>query len=319
MLDYLIIKPGSLGDVIHSLPVAAAIKAARPEASLGWVIDDRWAPLLKGNPDIDKVAVFPRTQFRGLFGGLKSLPWLAGLKEMQAEQCLDLQGLLRSGIMTRMSRSKKIQGLSDAREGASLFYTSVTSINAAAHAVDRYLAILSPLGFKRPETLSFPLPEGEFPKGTPSEPFIVLHPYSRGEGKSLSSDVIRAFCEACAPTRVVLAGIGQSPVNLPANVSDLTGKTCLTEMVCLLRRATFVVSVDSGPMHIAAAVNRNLLSIHTWSDPRQVGPYAPEAWIWQGGSLRRQEIHASELPQPQTPSMQNAAEMAKHVISHLGS
>lgn len=319
MLDYLIIKPGSLGDVIHSLPVAAAIKAARPEASLGWVIDDRWAPLLKGNPDIDKVAVFPRTQFRGLFGGLKSLPWLAGLKGIQAEQCLDLQGLLRSGIMARMSRSKKILGLSDAREGASLFYTSVIPINAKAHAVDRYLAILAPLGVKQPKTPVFPLPEGEFPKGTPSEPFIVLHPYSRGEGKSLTSEAIRAFCEACSPTRVVLAGIGQSPQNLPANVTDLTGKTSLTEMVCLLRRAAFVVSVDSGPMHIAAAVNRNLLSIHTWSDPRQVGPYSPEAWIWQGGDIRRQDIHARELPEPQTPSVPDAEEMAKHALSRLGS
>jgi len=317
MLDYLIIKPGSLGDVIHSLPVAAAIKRAHPDSTLGWIVDDRWAPLLESNPHIDRTAVFPRTRFRGLLGGPKSLPWLLGLNAMQAHECLDLQGLLRSAIMAKMSRSQKVRGLSDAREGAPLFYNSTTKINARAHAVDRYLAILNTLGISRPENLEFPLPDSPLPVGTPASPFIVLHPYSRGEGKSLSSEAIRAFCEVCLPVSVVLAGVGTSPENLPANVTDLTGKTSLAEMVSLLRKAAFVVSVDSGPMHIAAAVNPNLLSVHTWSDPRHVGPYSPEAWIWQGGTIRHQDLEAKEMPAAKSPSVKDATEMAKHVLSCL--
>ena len=63
-------------------------------------------------------------------------------------------------------------------------------------------------------------------------------------------------------------------------------------MIWLLRAADFVVSVDSGPMHIAAAVGAKMLSIHTWSDPRLVGPFSDDAWIWQGGQIRRQQIGA---------------------------
>jgi ADP-heptose:LPS heptosyltransferase len=73
----------------------------------------------------------------------------------------------------------------------------------------------------------------------------------------------------------------------PENCVDLTNQTSLLQLIRLIRVARFVVSVDSGPMHIAAAVNDRLLSIHTWTDPLRVGPYKPEAWIWKNGQLLR--------------------------------
>jgi ADP-heptose:LPS heptosyltransferase len=80
-------------------------------------------------------------------------------------------------------------------------------------------------------------------------------------------------------------------------VVDLLGKTNLLELISLLRGAKFVVSVDSGPMHLAAALEVPLLSIHTWSDPRLVGPYSETAWIWQGGEIRRQNLADAPLPE----------------------
>jgi ADP-heptose:LPS heptosyltransferase len=80
-------------------------------------------------------------------------------------------------------------------------------------------------------------------------------------------------------------------------VVDLLGKTNLLELIGLLRGAKFVVSVDSGPMHLAAALDVPLLSIHTWSDPRLVGPYSEAAWIWQGGGIRRQNLDAPPMPE----------------------
>jgi ADP-heptose:LPS heptosyltransferase len=82
---------------------------------------------------------------------------------------------------------------------------------------------------------------------------------------------------------------------LPASTIDLLNQTTIREMIWLLRAADFVVSVDSGPMHIAAAVDAKMLSIHTWSDPRLVGPFCDDAWIWQGGQIRRQQIGAHSL------------------------
>ena len=78
---------------------------------------------------------------------------------------------------------------------------------------------------------------------------------------------------------------------------DLLGKTSLPELLGLLRGAEFVLSVDSGPMHLAAALDVPLLSIHTWSNPRLVGPYSEKAWIWQGGEIRRQNLAAAPLPE----------------------
>ena len=118
-------------------------------------------------------------------------------------------------------------------------------------------------------------------------PFILLHPFSRGQGKSLSNSVIEEFCRTFAPTRIVVVGRSARKINPPENCVELTNQTSLLQLVRLIRVARFIISVDSGPMHIAAAVTDRLLSIHTWTDPKRVGPYNPDAWIWKNGELTR--------------------------------
>lgn len=290
----LLIKPGSLGDVVHALPVAAALRSAWPQSRLAWVIDPRWQPVLDGNPAVAECIPFPREKFRGLSGFASGLKWMAGLRNRRPDLAIDLQCLLRSALIARAARGRRILGLSDAREGASLLYHESVSVTNDQHAVDRYLAVLPKLGLEIPSQPEFPLPEGE-PIDTP-ENFTLLHPYARGEGKSLDEFAIRFLCEHIAGP-VVLAGMGQAPAPLPSRVLDLTGHTTLPQLIYLLRRARNVVSVDSGPMHLAAAVGARLLSIHTWSDPRLVGPCSENAWIWQGGSLRKQNLQEPPLPE----------------------
>ncbi len=94
-----------------------------------------------------------------------------------------------------------------------------------------------------------------------------------------------ALCRAVAPLRVVIAGRTESALEPIPNAIDLLNRTTIPELIWLIRRAAFVVSVDSGPMHIASALTGNLLGIHTWSDPRLVGPYNPEAWVWKNGAI----------------------------------
>src|SRR5262249_10864805 len=115
-------------------------------------------------------------------------------------------------------------------------------------------------------------------------PFILLHPYARGGSKSLSTGVIEEICRAFAPTRVVVVGRSTKTIKAPENCVDLTNQTTLLQLIRLIRVASFIISVDSGPMHIAAAVTDRMLSIHTWTDPRRVGPYNPDAWIWKHGT-----------------------------------
>jgi hypothetical protein len=147
-------------------------------------------------------------------------------------------------------------------------------------------------GFDGLDGLSNPMaklvPTGDpVPRFDESVPFVLLHPFARGQRKSLSDLVIDEFCRVLSPSRVVLVGLSNRTFPVRENCVSLINQTTLLQLIWLIRAARFTVSVDSGPMHIASALSERLVSIHTWSDPRRVGPYNPDAWIWKGGDLLR--------------------------------
>jgi ADP-heptose:LPS heptosyltransferase len=292
--DILVIKPSSLGDIVHTLPAVAVLKQHWPASRLHWIANTEWLPLLEGNQYVDDAIEFPRRHFRGVGGALKIAPWARRLRQrVHPDLVLDFQGLLRSALMAKLCRGEKtrVLGLADAREGARFFYDQTADTSGTLHAVDRYLALASlatGAGAPPAAALEWPLPPGTPVAGVGAEPFILLHPFSRGAGKSLSEADVLAFCRAAAPHCVVIAG--RAGLKLPAipHATDLLDHTTLHELIWLIRRAAFIVSVDSGPMHIAAAVTPNLVSIHTWSDPRKVGPYRDGAWVLQESVLTQQ-------------------------------
>ena len=273
---------------MHTLPAVAAVRDAHPRAEITWVINSEWATLLRGNPDINHVHIFPRGELTGLNAPRRLLPWLKKTRTLRPDVALDFQGLLRSALIGRVSGAREFWGMSDGREGSRLLYHRVAKVDRRAHAVERYLKLAEALGAPVKEPIRFPLPTGdELPRFDPYPPFIVLHPFARGAWKSLSNDVIDEFCRALAPTRVVLVGKTTRRLNPPDNCVNLANQTTLLQLIWLIRTAQFTISVDSGPMHIAAAISPRLVSIHTWSDPRRVGPYEPDAWIWRRGELMR--------------------------------
>lgn len=285
----LVVKPSSLGDVVHTLPAVALIKRRWPAARLRWLINAEWAPLLDENPSVDELLIFPRREFRGVRGWVKILPWALSLRRAaRSDVVLDFQGLLRSALLARLCRRNETIGLSDAREGARFFYDTTVDVSRQAHAVDRYVALAGALDIEEGDVLEWPLPRGTAPAGFSADPaFVLLHPFARGASKSLGAREVRMLCRELAPARAVI--VGQSDVVLEPleNVVVLLNRTSLSELIWLIRRATFVVSVDSGPMHIAAALTSRLVAIHTWSDPGKVGPYRADAWVCQGGILSR--------------------------------
>jgi ADP-heptose:LPS heptosyltransferase len=289
----LVIKPSSLGDIVHTLPAVAAVRDANPDAEITWVINPEWAPLLRGNPDVDHVHIFPRGQFRGWRAPTTLLPWLRQTRKLRPDAALDFQGLLRSALIARWSGASRSFGMSDAREGSRFFYDSVAPVDRKAHAVERYLKLAETFGAAVRRPLRFSLPTGDpLPRFDDHPAFVLLHPFARGGGKSLSSESIERFCVSLAPVRVVLVGTTMRRIPQAENCIDVTNQTTLLQLMWLIRRARWVVSVDSGPMHIAAAVTPRLVSIHTWTDPRRVGPYDADAWVWKNGDI----IRAGELP-----------------------
>jgi heptosyltransferase-1 len=291
----LIIKPSSLGDVVHTLPAAALIHDAYPKAAITWVINPEWAPLLRGNRSIDHVHIFPRGDLRGFGMSKHLLPWLRQTGSLQPDAALDFQGLLRSALIGRKSHPRDFYGMSDAREGARWFYDHIAPVDRNAHAVERYLGLAETFGAAIRHPLRFPLPTGDpIPRFDEDEPFVLLHPFARGRRKSLSDLVVEEFCHALAPHRVVLAGLTKREMPVPDNCVNLLNHTTVLQLIWLIRRTRFTVSVDSGPMHIASAITDRLVSIHTWSDPRKVGPYNSHAWVWKNGELLR----VCDLPPP---------------------
>lgn len=273
---------------MHTLPAVALVRDAHPEAEITWVINPEFAPLLRGSPDVNHIHIFPRGEFRGLGAPGSLMPWLKITKKLQPDLALDFQGLLRSALIARVSGAKQIYGMSDAREGARWFYHRAAKVNRRDHAVERYLKLAECAGATIGDQLRCPFPTGDkLPRFDEYPPFILLHPFARGDGKSLSNAVIEELCHAFKPTRVVVVGQSDRKIDIAENCVELTNQTSLLQLIRLIRVARFIISVDSGPMHIAAAVTDRLLSIHTWTDPRRVGPYNPDAWVWKNAKLLR--------------------------------
>ena len=139
----LVLKPSSFGDIIHTLPAVARLKACWPASKITWLVNPEWVPLVHGSAIVDQVLIFPRKEFRGWDGILSFRRWL---RERIAGLCpdlaLDFQGLLRTGFIGRIAGAGKFAGMSDARECARWFYDKVVPVPAGTpHSVERYLAL----------------------------------------------------------------------------------------------------------------------------------------------------------------------------------
>lgn len=319
----LIVKPSSLGDIVHTLPAVHAIHQAWPHLNLRWVANTEWTPLLQGTAWLDEVIPFPRKTFRGPTSIFKAARWARQMlpAKLQPEIVLDFQGLFRSAMLSRASGSRPIIGLSDSREGARFLHDHIIPVDAAAHAVDRYLALPRAFGIDvKTDTLSFPLAPGQSPQGWPQrDDLIVIHPWSRGVGKSLSNEALQTLCDSLSPHPVVLVGMSDDQARpTGAHITDFSHRTTLGELIWALRRARWVISVDSGPMHIAAAVNDRTLGLHTWSDPRKVGPYNPRAWVWKAGRIaHRPDFTPTESTTEAAITPAAARQIGEFVLSHF--
>jgi heptosyltransferase-1 len=290
----LLVKPSSLGDIVHTLPALRFVKQSFPTSKIYWVANSEWSPLLEGNPDLEGVIRFPRRSFRGMRGVIRFWQWCRELGKLRPDLVLDFQGLLRSALISHSAHGQVVLGMADAREGAKLFYRKAAQVTPAQHAVLRYLALASLAGADVSGEIEFRLPEGRpIPNFELPNQFVVLHPFSRGIGKSLGEAEVYRLTAAMAPIPVIIVGQADSPVSFARNAASLVNVTDLEQLIWLLRKAAFVIGVDSGPMHLAAAVSREILSIHFWSDPREVGPFRGDVWIWQNHHIIRKD----ELPQ----------------------
>jgi heptosyltransferase I len=314
----LVVKPSSLGDIVHTLPAVHYLKATFRDTKISWIANTEWVPLLEENADLETVIPFPRREFRGPFGILNLVGWSRRLAGLKPDLVLDFQGLFRSAWISRSAKGKAIFGLSDAREGSRFCYDRLAPVVPSQHSVDRYVTLARLAGADTSGPIQFPLPRGRAIRSFElPERFVVLHPFARGSGKSLSSGEILEFTHLLFPIPVIVVGQSRVQFATDRNSVSLVNKTGLLELIWLLRHSAFIVSVDSGPMHVGAAITSELLSIHTWSDPKLVGPYNPNAWIWKDHrvlQVRSHRMGESGKPSEKRPDI---AQIANFVLGRL--
>lgn len=301
----LLIKPSALGDITHALPVLSALRRRFPAAHLSWLVNRAYAPLLEGHPDLDAVVPFDRGA--GWRSGLR----LCGtLRRANYDLVIDLQGLLRSGVLARATRAPRRVGLAGAREGARWFYTDVVAEpgRLAMHAVDRCWRVAEALGAgDLPKTFRLPLDPAaaawvderlrELPR-----PWLALSAGSRWPTKRWPPE---HFAELAARaqaefggTVVFLGTSDEAPLNAAVRAGlsgaslDLTGQTTLPQLAALLARADGVLANDTGPLHLAVALGRPVAAPYTCTKAALTGPYrqahhVAETRVWCAGSYRR--------------------------------
>lgn len=282
----LIVKPSSLGDVVHSLPFLNALKERFPKAVVHWVIAKGLEDLLIGHPMIDRIWIINKDAWKKLSHIRSSLHelrvFLKSLKEEHYDIAVDLQGLLRSGIITVSTGASLRVGFKEAREGSRFFYTHKVKGGKDIHAVDRYLKIATFLGCDIAD-VCFPLPlffnSPLLAHHYLSEDYAVIAPGARWKTKRWPP---KKFGELSSilPLNTVVVG-SKGDINIASEVValskgkavSLAGKTDLKELIEVIRGARFFVSNDSGPMHIAAALGIPVFAIFGPTDPLRTGPY----------------------------------------------
>jgi lipopolysaccharide heptosyltransferase I len=287
----LIIKPSAIGDIVHALPVLKLVRRKWPAARISWLVTPTCSGLLEGHPLLDELILFDRKRW----GGMWRSPRLAGewwrfTRELRAREfdlVLDLQGLFRSGWLSWKTRAAVRVGFANARELAPVFYTHRVPIDTPEqHAIDRYLKLArfigcdaGPVEFPFATTGADRAHVAELLRADVAENrYAVLLPGTNWETKRWP---VEKFAGLVAPLRErfglvsVLAGgpdAGAMAPQIPGAV-DLTCKTTLKQLTALLERADLVVANDSGPMHIASALGRPLVTPFGPTNPVRTGPY----------------------------------------------
>jgi len=273
-MKVLVIKPTALGDVAQALLVAPQLKMHSFCSELVWLIDEDYRELVQSSPLIDRVILFPRRRWtRSLLTFLNEIiPWLRALRRERFDLVVDLQGLARSGFMTLCTGAERRVGLASAREGSKLTYTECV-VDDAPHAVARYQqAIAQVLGKKECPLIFLPKVTDALPHGLTAGAYTVIHPYSLWPTKLWPWERNAELVSSLPEEKFVLVGKGTFFPVLEPNCLDLRGQTNMAQLITLLSNARVVLSMDSGPLHVASVLGVPVLGLFGSTSEKLTAP-----------------------------------------------
>lgn len=286
MRDYrriLLIKPSSLGDIVHALPALSALRRRFPHAHITWLVKQEWAEILNGHPDLTNVMA-------------AELHWrcwprlVAQLRRAKYDLVLDLQGLLRSGLLTWSTGAPTRIGFAAGREGSPWWYSDRVHLpvpevalwrQIPMHAVDRNLVLAAHVGaditkpaFRFPNLSEETVRMERKLRGLgvePGEPLIAVAPVDRHRLRSWPlerfSEVGLQLVKMGAGKIVLIGTTGQRDLlqpfieRLPTGLVNLVGQTTIRELAAILQRVQLLLANDSAPLHIAAAMGTPVIGL----------------------------------------------------------
>ena len=338
MPDYhriLLIKPSSLGDIVHAMPVVSALKERWPAAHLTWFVKRQWADLVYRFKGVDRIWPVDSS-----IGG-----WLGQIRVLRAERfdlVIDLQGLFRSGALARLSGSPVRIGFANAREGSPWFYTHRVPVSSMEmHAVDRYLLVAAALGASSKGTPQFRFKKLEedlvairdlcqSKRFSVEKPWVAMSVWARWPTKRWPLSAFAAVIDQLTRENlgpVVLIGssdekdeAGQLKTMTSSPFVDLTGAVPLGSLPALLSRASVLITNDSGPMHVAAAVGTPVVALFGPTSASRTGPYGgSHTVLTHEVSCRpcfsRACQHTPQMECLRAITPQHVVETARHVLT----
>ncbi len=297
-MNILIVKLSAIGDVIHTLPSLSAIRRLYPQAHITWVVEQAASDLVMNHPLLDRTLVLSRKSWMADIrnGRIHSArqgfsTFIAELRSRSYDLVIDFHGLLKSALVVLFSSGKRKLGYDSWQELSGLFYNEKIPEDLNKHAVERYLDftrylgaaddvpefVLPPLTDEREKQLSALLAQHHLK----DKKFIAVSPVALWDTKLWDDGKFAVLADTMASKwglPIVFTGGQPKPLDaiilrMKVPAINLGGQTSLTQAARLYKKALTVVTTDSGPMHLAAAVGTPVVALFGPTDPRRTGPY----------------------------------------------
>jgi lipopolysaccharide heptosyltransferase I len=285
-MNVLIVRLGALGDIVHAVPAAAALRRAWPQARIDWLVDARQRAVVDLVTVVDRVIAVPAPTLNG---------WMAAVRELRRtsyDLAIDLQGLLKSAVLARASGARKVIGFSiwHLREKtARPFYSDVADAEGG-HVIRKNLRLLETAGVHDDE-ITFPFAEVESPvldavrTQIGGRRFALINPGAGWPNKRWPAqrfgEVAAFLRDACELVPIVLWGPGEEGlagevISASSGAAVLAPPTTVRDVIALSRAAALFVAGDTGPLHLATAAGAPTVSVFGPTDPSRNGPFSAE-------------------------------------------
>lgn len=290
---FLIVKLSAIGDVIHALPTAHALKMGFPGCKITWVVEKPAYELVKANSYIDEVIVFDKPKCKTWGGMRQYVPqFVAQLRRQNFDMSLDLQGLFKSAIISLLSGASERLVYCNARELSDWMGKKMCGPNQHGHIVEQYLDVVRGLGVATGEVdFGLTIPDDIARQAGAiaalagldmTQRYVVLVPGANWSNKRWPIEHFAQLSDKLFNNKLIPVLIGgPADITLAERICqsaaippiDLTGKTSLLQLAYLIHHSSLVIGGDTGPVHLAAGLNKSIVMLMGPTDPNRNGPY----------------------------------------------